>query len=477
MADYDNRVLRGQAGTAGAIDAGLRSYMLRVYNYMLVGLVLTGAAAWVVANVPDVRALFFAYNPQTGALGMSILGWIALFAPLGLVLLLSFRLNKMSLPAAQATFWGYAAIMGIGLAPVFLLYTGASVAQTFFITAATFGAMSLWGYTTRTDLTGFGSFLFMGLIGIVIASVVNIFVHSTMMSWIVSVAGVLIFTGLTAYGHPVDQEQLHRVGRRRDGGQEGGVRSAQALPRLREPVRNAAAPDGQPPLGPHARKKKKAPVETPGLFLTRRQRLHQRLVEHAQHLGEVVAALEDEPGGRDHGIHALLAAQLRPLLDAKQRHLAGAPEDGEHRRVLQEIDGVIAPFAGGHHAAVKREDAIEFAAVEAHLRDVRADPPWETIRAGGAPARRNAMGSSAIGPSLSLSRDCRNPYFFNRQHHAIADGGQRHVHAGVGMDLRIESAQGRGVGVGLLGSATVPLHSMLSSAISPPGRNSFSTRS
>ncbi len=199
MADYDNRVLRGQTGAVAGIDAGLRSYMLRVYNYMLVGLLLTGATAYLVADVPQVRELFFAVNPQTGRMGMSMLGWIALFAPLGLVLFLSFRLNRMSLATAQMTFWVYAAIMGIGLAPVVLAYTGASVAQTFFITAATFGAMSLWGYTTRTDLTGFGSFLFMGLIGIIIASVVSFFVQSTMMMWIISVAGVLIFTGLTAY--------------------------------------------------------------------------------------------------------------------------------------------------------------------------------------------------------------------------------------------------------------------------------------
>jgi FtsH-binding integral membrane protein len=173
--------------------------MLRVYNYMLVGLVLTGATAYLVANVPEIRALFFVYNPETGRMGMSILGWIAVFAPLGLVLLLSFRLQRMSLAAAQATFWIYAAIMGIGLAPIVLLYTGASIAQTFFVTAATFGAMSLWGYTTKTDLTGFGSFLFMGLIGIVIASLVNFFFQSAMMSWIISVIGVLVFTGLTAY--------------------------------------------------------------------------------------------------------------------------------------------------------------------------------------------------------------------------------------------------------------------------------------
>ena len=199
MADFDNRALRGQTGAVAGIDAGLRSYMLRIYNYMLMGLLLTGATAFLVADVPQVRDLFFAVNPQTGRMGMSILGWIALFAPLGLVLFLSYRLNRMSLATAQTTFWVYAAIMGIGLAPIFLAYTGSSVAQVFFITAATFGAMSLWGYTTRTDLTGFGSFLFMGLIGIIIASVVSFFVQSTMLTWVISVAGVLIFTGLTAY--------------------------------------------------------------------------------------------------------------------------------------------------------------------------------------------------------------------------------------------------------------------------------------
>jgi len=116
-----------------------------------------------------------------------------------LVMFLSFRINKMSVGAAQISFLGYAALVGVTLAPLFIIYTQTSIAQVFFITAATFGAMSLWGYTTRTDLTGFGSFLFMGLIGIIIASVVSFFVQSTMLTWVISVAGVLIFTGLTAY--------------------------------------------------------------------------------------------------------------------------------------------------------------------------------------------------------------------------------------------------------------------------------------
>jgi hypothetical protein len=198
MADYDNRVLRGQTAAAGLIDAGLRAHMLRVYNYMLIGLALTGATAWLTAET-SFGQLFYHVNPDTGRMGMTLLGLVALVAPLGLVLFMSFRINRMSVAAAQGTFWAYAALVGIGISPILLVYTGASVAQVFFITAATFGAMSLWGYTTKSDLSGFGSFLFMGLIGVVIASVVNMFLHSAMMTFIISIIGVLVFTGLTAY--------------------------------------------------------------------------------------------------------------------------------------------------------------------------------------------------------------------------------------------------------------------------------------
>jgi len=198
MAEYDNRVRSwGGAADAAAIDVGLRAYMLRVYNYMLLGLALTGATAWLTSLDTPFRALFFTFSAR--GYSMSPLGWVALFAPLGLVMLLSFRIRQMSFSAVQTTFWVYAALMGIGLTPILLLYTGASVAQVFFVTSATFGAMSLWGYTTKRDLTGFGSFLFMGLIGIIIASLVNMFLQSGMMSWVISVLGVVIFTGLTAY--------------------------------------------------------------------------------------------------------------------------------------------------------------------------------------------------------------------------------------------------------------------------------------
>jgi uncharacterized protein len=198
MADYDNRVARGTAAV-GVIDAGLRAHMLRIYNYMLIGLALTGATAWLTAATPEVSSLFYQVNEATGRFGLTGLGWVALLAPLGMVFFLSFGINRMSVGAAQMTFWIYASLVGIGIAPILWVYTGASVAQTFFITAATFGAMSLWGYTTKADLSGMGSFLFMGLIGVIIASVVNMFMHSEMINWIVSVLGVLIFTGLTAY--------------------------------------------------------------------------------------------------------------------------------------------------------------------------------------------------------------------------------------------------------------------------------------
>ena len=190
MADYDNRVLRAPSTTADLYDAGLRAHMLRVYNYMLSGLVLTGISAWLVANVAPVRALFFQVTPQ-GGMTLSMLGWVALFAPLGLVFFLSFRINSMSVGAAQATFWAYAALVGLSLSIIFLVYTQTSIVRTFFITAAAFGALSLYGYTTKRDLSAMGSFLIMGLFGVIIASVVNIFLASSALQFAISVIGVL----------------------------------------------------------------------------------------------------------------------------------------------------------------------------------------------------------------------------------------------------------------------------------------------
>jgi FtsH-binding integral membrane protein len=170
------------------VDIGLRQYLLTVYNYMGGGLVLTGIVA---------------YAAAAGGLYQSISGtplyWIVVLAPLGLVMLLGFRIDRMSLTAAQLTFWAYAALVGLSLSGIFIVYTGASIARVFIITAATFGTMSLYGYTTRSDLSRFGSFLFMGLIGIVIASLVNIFLASSALQFAISIIGVIVFVGLTAW--------------------------------------------------------------------------------------------------------------------------------------------------------------------------------------------------------------------------------------------------------------------------------------
>ena len=191
------------------IDAGLRAHMLRVYNYMMIGLALTGAVALAITTVPALQQIFFKVVPTARGMALqpTILGFIGIFAPIALVFFLSFRVHAMSAAAAQATFWIYAALNGIAFSVAFMVYTSTSVAMVFFITAGMFGAMSLWGYTTKRDLSGMGSFLFMGLIGIIIASIVNIFVGSSALHFAISVIGVLIFTGLTAY----DTQQIKNM--------------------------------------------------------------------------------------------------------------------------------------------------------------------------------------------------------------------------------------------------------------------------
>ncbi|MSP88486.1 MAG: Bax inhibitor-1/YccA family protein [Alphaproteobacteria bacterium] len=184
--------------TQAEIDLGLRQYMLQVYNYMAIGLGLTGAVAFLILTNTDLLSLF-ANLQGNRVVGLTILGWVALFAPLAFVFFFAMRIHAMSFSTAQMTFWGFAALMGVSLAPTLYVYTGTSVARVFFITAATFGAMSLWGYTTKRDLSGMGNFLMMGLIGIIIASIVNIFIGSSALQFAISVIGVLIFVGLTAY--------------------------------------------------------------------------------------------------------------------------------------------------------------------------------------------------------------------------------------------------------------------------------------
>lgn len=183
-------VTRTQA-QAVELDAGLRSYMLKIYNYMAAGLALTGLTAYGVFASAET-------HPQILETVLR-LQWVLMLGTLGLVFWLSFGIRRMSAGAAQMSFWAYAVLNGLWLVPIFLVYTQTSIARTFFISAATFAAMSLYGYTTKRDLTGIGNFLFMGLIGIVIAGLVNIFLASSGLSFAISILGVLIFTGLTAY--------------------------------------------------------------------------------------------------------------------------------------------------------------------------------------------------------------------------------------------------------------------------------------
>ena len=171
------------------IDEGLRSYMLKVYNYMASGLALTGIVAYGVADTPVVMNAIF---------GTPLI-WVVMLAPLGIVFFLSAKIRTMSAGAAQTTFWVFAVLMGMSLASIFIVYTGTSIARVFFITASLFGAMSLYGYTTKRSLASWGSFLFMGLIGIIIASIVNWFLASSALEFAISVIGVLVFVGLTAY--------------------------------------------------------------------------------------------------------------------------------------------------------------------------------------------------------------------------------------------------------------------------------------
>jgi uncharacterized protein len=184
-----------------AIDEGLRAYMLKVYNYMTTGLVLTGFIAYFFgkASVEAYVSGGVILTPVGNMLFNSGLSFVIMLAPLGFVFYLSARINKMSTTSAQITFWLFASIMGLSLASIFVQFTHSSIARVFFITAGTFGAMSLYGYTTKRDLTKLGGFLFMGLIGVIIASIVNYFFQSGMMAFVISVIGVLVFVGLTAY--------------------------------------------------------------------------------------------------------------------------------------------------------------------------------------------------------------------------------------------------------------------------------------
>ncbi|MDI7862423.1 Bax inhibitor-1/YccA family protein [Rhizobiaceae bacterium n13] len=196
LRNYQNRVSQAGAQTGAMVDEGLRAYMLRIYNIMALGLVITGVAAFLTFQMAFSDGQLTAFGQ---AIYASPLKWIVMLAPLGLVFFLSFRIQNMSVSAAQLTFWIYAALMGLSLSSIFLVFTGQSIVQTFFVTAAAFGALSLYGYTTKRDLSAMGSFMVMGLFGLIIASIVNIFLASSALQFAISAIGVLVFSGLTAW--------------------------------------------------------------------------------------------------------------------------------------------------------------------------------------------------------------------------------------------------------------------------------------
>ncbi len=214
----DRKFMTRTQAEAAQVDVGLRRYMLRVYNYMSVALALTGAVAFFVSTSPVMLQAIFGTPLQ----------WVVMLAPLGLVFFLSARIHKMSTGAAQISFWAFAALFGMSLASIFVIYTGASVTRVFFITAGAFAGLSLVGYTTKKDLSGMRTFLIMGVIGLIIAMVVNMFLASSGLQLLISVVGVLIFAGLTAY----DTQQIklaYYEGDSRDVGEKKAIMGALKL--------------------------------------------------------------------------------------------------------------------------------------------------------------------------------------------------------------------------------------------------------
>lgn len=238
MSDFNRNVSAAPFGRpvtrtdATVIDQGLRAYMLRIYNYMVLGLAITGAAALgtymlSVTTDPAMAAAKLREGLMLTSIGYALfvspLKWAVILAPLGLVFFLGFRIERMSAAAAQLTFWVFSALIGLSLGSIFLVFTHTSIVRVFFITAASFGALSLWGYTTKRDISGWGAFLMMGLVGVIIASLVNLFLASSMLQWMVSVIGVLVFAGLTAWDtQRLKSEYVH-------GALEGGALDKSAI--------------------------------------------------------------------------------------------------------------------------------------------------------------------------------------------------------------------------------------------------------
>jgi uncharacterized protein len=236
MAQFDNNY--AQAGTAtrqtgAVVDQGLRSYMLRVYNYMAGGVAVSGLAAYATVMMATNGAVGAAgrqaLTPFGQMLYTSPLKWVVMLAPLAMVMLLSFRVHKMSVGAAQISFWAFAAIMGVSLSSILLIFKLGSITSVFFTTSAAFAALSLYGYTTKKDLSGWGSFLIMGVVGLLIASLVNIFLQSSAMQFAISVLGVLIFAGLTAYDTQTIKDNYYAIFHDATAASKGAIMGALTL--------------------------------------------------------------------------------------------------------------------------------------------------------------------------------------------------------------------------------------------------------
>jgi len=213
MIDYTKSFVKDK----GSFDEGLRNYMLKIYNFMAIGLLVTGVFAFSTLNFPPLASLMFNIGPNGEFMGTSGLGMLISFAPLGIAIYFFMGLGRMSVNTAQTLFWVYAAVMGMSLSYLGLVYTGQSLARTFFICASVFGAMSLYGYSTKSDLTSMGSFLIMGLIGLIVVSLVNIFLRSPAIDFATSFIGIAIFMGLTAW----DTQKLKTIYYSSGGGEMG----------------------------------------------------------------------------------------------------------------------------------------------------------------------------------------------------------------------------------------------------------------
>jgi FtsH-binding integral membrane protein len=233
MSDFDRNFAAARSGyadRAATIDAGLRAHMIRVYNYMASAVALTGVVAWLTYNlaVTADSAGALAFTPLGHALFGSPLMWVLMLAPLGLVFFISFRIEHLQAGTALALFYAYAGLLGLSLATIFIGYTSTSITRVFFISAAAFGGLSLWGYTTQRNLSAFGSFLIMGLFGVIIASLVNVFLASSMLQFVISVVGVLVFAGLTAW----DTQQIKEMYSAMDDGTVAGRKAVMGALKL-----------------------------------------------------------------------------------------------------------------------------------------------------------------------------------------------------------------------------------------------------